>query len=178
MQLPHLKINKILHSSRGFTLIELLVTISVLSVLSTIAVITYSGITSRSRDNIRIRNLQTIKQALELYRGDIRSYPPTSGINLSTDTTLTNCTGISGCTNITSTYLKQIPKDSDTSRKYYYLALPSSPACDNNSLATTCTGFILCAKKEGTSTAYDLSACLPLSSCGAAGNCDIGISSQ
>lgn len=163
-----------MNRKNGFTLIELLVTISILATLSTIAIITYSGITGKSRDSVRIKNLQAIKQALELYRGDIRSYPPTSGINLSTSTALTNCTGVSSCT-VTNTYLKQSPVDSDASRSYFYSALPIN--CDNNSLATACTGFILCARKENSDTTYNLSACNS-STCGSAGNCDIGVSSQ
>ncbi len=165
----------------GFTLIELLVTIAILGILATVAVAVFNGVTARTRDSQRIKDLQSIKQALELYRGDQHNYPKSSGTSslvLSGSETLTNCTGIAGCTSTTSAYLQPVPRDIDTSKNYYYLALPSSPACDNNSSATTCTSFILCAKKESTSTTYDLSDCSSLSSCGSAGNCDIGISSQ
>lgn len=172
----------------GFTLIELLVVISVIAVLSAVGIVVFKGVTANARDSARIRDLQAIKQALEFYRSDNRYYPKSSGATdesrlpllLSNTTSLTDCTGTPGfdtCT-FSSTYLQLIPKDSDTLRNYYYLALPNSPVCDNNSSATACTGFILCAKKEGTNTANDLSACSSLNSCGSAGNCDIGIASQ
>lgn len=164
---------------KGFTLIELLVVIAIIAILSTVAVTVFRGITANARDSVRIKDLQAIKQALELYRNDFHYYPTTDLTNIAfirQNPLDKNCTGIPGCT----TYLRHIPRDSDSNRKYYYLALPSSPVCDNKSLATTCTGFILCAKKEGTNTSYEIQACkdLPAGSCGVGIICDIGISSQ
>lgn len=166
----------------GFTLVELLVTISILAVLSSIAIVAYSGITMKARDNQRIKDLQAIKQALELYRSDIHNYPTTDNFVLKIASQLTSCTGVSPC-NVLSTYLLPVPKDpkdSDNTRNYYYLALPNSPVCNNTSANTACSNFILCAKREGTDASNDLEDCKSLlsGSCGANTSCDIGISSQ
>lgn len=64
---------------KGFTLIELLVAISIVAILSSIGLASFSGIQARSRDTKRIRDLQEIKKALSLYYTDNRSYPPSCG---------------------------------------------------------------------------------------------------
>lgn len=51
----------------GFTLIELLVTISILSILSTIGFIIYSGVLPKTRDSKRISDLNKLATALEIY---------------------------------------------------------------------------------------------------------------
>lgn len=186
----------------GFTLVELLVTIAILGVLSSIAIVVFRGVTAGVRDSRRISDLQSIKQALELYRNDKHYYPRISvgdggcdytkpppllcpempRLILNSVASLNNCTGSAitnyyGFCSVTSTYLQSIPKDSDTSRNYYYLATPTSPIICNNT-SVPCTGFILCAKKEGNGSFPDTPAgCLSLP-CGSAGNCNIGISSQ
>lgn len=160
----------------GFTLIELLVAISIVAILSAVAVVAYSGITAKTRDGQRIRDLQAIKQALELYKADIHNYPS----SLNTASPLTDCTGKDSCTS-TITYLQQIPVDSNPSKNYVYKATTTSSSdCNNLSASSACLSFILCAKKEGTDTSNDLDGCnaLPPSSCGVGINCDIGISSQ
>lgn len=149
----------------GFTLIELLVSIAILAILSAVAMVVYNGVTAKVRDGQRFKDLQTIKQALELYRSDIHNYPKTSDFVLNSNTTLSFGS---------STYLSPVPLDTDSSRNYYYLASPSS--CDNATQNTTCTGFILCGRRESTSNSNDLPACATLNNCG--GNCNIGISSQ
>lgn len=156
-------------SKKGFTLIELLVAISIMAILSAIAVVSYSGITAKARDSQRIKDLEAIKQGLELYRSDIRNYPTMAGFPLNTKQ--------DSLTGASITYL-QVPKDSNPAKNYYYQALPLD--CDNSTTDKACLSFILCAKKEGTDTAYDLATCgsLPLNSCGTGISCDIGIFSQ
>lgn len=138
----------------GFTLVELLVVISILGILSTVALVVYSGVTARARDNQRIKNLQAIKQALELYRSDVHNYP----------TSLTFGVG-SNLTNGSSTYLSPIPQDVGSPNRIYNYFAP-----------TDGLSFILCAKKESSSAFDPPDGCSSLS-CGAV-NCDMGISSQ
>lgn len=52
---------------KGFTLVELLVAISIIAILSTIGLITFSGIQSKARDSARKNNLRTLATALEIY---------------------------------------------------------------------------------------------------------------
>ena len=55
------KLNK-----KAFSLAELIVTISVLIILSTIAVISYSWYSSSSRDSVRLSDIDAINKSLEL----------------------------------------------------------------------------------------------------------------
>lgn len=154
-----------MNKKNGFTLVELLVAISILGILATIGLMFYQSVVLKTKDSQRIKDLRSIEQALELYRGDVHSYPVTANFVLDTASSLTFGTTI---------YLQNIPRDSNSSRKYYYLASPS----DCNNTTTFCTSFTLCAKKEGTDISNDLAACSALSECGTEGNCDIGLSSQ
>lgn len=151
-----------MNKKEGFTLIELMVTISIMAILSATAMIVYSGVTAKARDTQRIKDLTTIRQALELYRADLHNYP--SSLDL-INGSITNCTGVSGCTIPSVTYLKQMPQD------------PMMPG-RNYAYSVTSSGFILCARSENGGTAA--TGC-PNSSlfCGS-GNlaCDMNISSN
>jgi len=51
--------------TNGFTLFELLVTISIIAVLTAVAVVSFGGMTKKARDSRRIADLQNIRVALE-----------------------------------------------------------------------------------------------------------------
>ncbi|HBB76696.1 MAG: hypothetical protein A2186_02265 [Candidatus Levybacteria bacterium RIFOXYA1_FULL_41_10] len=112
---------KIGNSDKGFTLVELLIVIAIIGVLSTLLMANFLGVRERSRDAQRKSNLRQIQSALELYRADVGSYPPTSpGLkNCSSSTALGNAPT---CTTI---YMKKIPSDplgttAYNSGNYYY----------------------------------------------------------
>ena len=65
----------------GFTLIELLMVISIIGVLSTIAMTTLSGVRAKARDTVRLSNTEQIKNALRLYYADRGTYPEESSSN-------------------------------------------------------------------------------------------------
>jgi len=65
------KINK----KSGFTLFELLVTISIIAVLTAVAVVSFGGMTKKARDSRRIADLQNIRVALEAARQVGITYP-------------------------------------------------------------------------------------------------------
>ncbi|MDD2823306.1 MAG: type II secretion system protein [Candidatus Daviesbacteria bacterium] len=158
---------------RGFTVIELLVVISILAIMATVGFAVYSGVTAKVRDGQRIKDLQVVKQALELYRSDEHKYPATGDLNLA------DITAPLDSDDGSRIYLSQIPIDINPNKRYFYAATPVS--CNNTSQATACTGFVLCAKKDGSESTYTNIDCantslVPLSSCG--GDCDMGISSQ
>lgn len=52
---------------KGFTLIELLVAISIIAVLSTIGLSTFSGVQKSARNSVRKNDLTTLATALEIY---------------------------------------------------------------------------------------------------------------
>jgi len=64
--------------SKGFTLIELLVVVAIIGVLATIIISSLNSARSKARDAQRERDVQTIKNALELYYIDNGEYPKTS----------------------------------------------------------------------------------------------------
>lgn len=151
---------------KGFTLIEIMVAISIVTILATLGLVTYSSARQGSRDQERVRELMTIKQALELYRSDERYYPatlPAAGSALySTD-------GY-------KKYLEAVPEDPSSGRIYKYQALP--PDCDNGA-TNPCSGFIVCAAKERSGDFYPQAGCSasPPSPCGSV-SCNMGLSSD
>jgi len=62
----------------GFTLIELIVTMTVIAVLTTLAMISFGGTNKRARDGRRVSDLQKIAIALEMARQVGNTYPVTS----------------------------------------------------------------------------------------------------
>ena len=61
--------------ARGFTLIELLVVISIIGVLSTVAMTSLNGARAKARDARRISDVEQIRNALEIYRETYGHYP-------------------------------------------------------------------------------------------------------
>lgn len=60
---------------RGFTLIELLTVVAIIGILVSIGSYTYASSLARSRDNQRLTDLNLIKNALEQYYLENRTYP-------------------------------------------------------------------------------------------------------
>ena len=63
-------------SKRGFTLIEILTVILIIGVLVSVTSYVFNSSLIRSRDTQRKTDLDTIKNALEQYYLDTRTYPP------------------------------------------------------------------------------------------------------
>lgn len=59
----------------GFTLIELLVTMGIIAVLSGMAIFNFNQSRMRARDVQRKNDLSQLKNALELYKIDNKTYP-------------------------------------------------------------------------------------------------------
>ncbi|KKT65740.1 MAG: Type II secretion system protein G [Candidatus Curtissbacteria bacterium GW2011_GWC1_44_33] len=99
---------------RGFTLIELLVVITIIGILAAIAIVSYGGTQERARDSRRKSDLDAIKKALELARGE--------GQLKDTNTTLPLSPSPPA-----QVYIKSVPKDPKTNKGYYYY-----PSINNN----------------------------------------------
>lgn len=69
----------------GFTLIELLVVTTILILLATIGLVSYQRANQNARNSKRKSDLETVRQALVLYRTDNGAYP----VGTSFDTMLT-----------------------------------------------------------------------------------------
>ncbi|MFA6897095.1 MAG: type II secretion system protein [Patescibacteria group bacterium] len=107
-------------NQKGFTLIELLVVISIIGVLSTIAMTSLNGAKAKARDAKRLSDITQIKTALDIYYADHGHYPSTGSIY----TTLCDpgCAGVNG--NATST-ANWVP---DLVAEGYFSQLPRDPA--------------------------------------------------
>lgn len=105
----------------GFSLVEILVVISIIAVLSSIAMLVYKNIAQNARDQEKIRELNNIKQALELFRSRKQYYPGSL-----------------------STFIPNyFPEDTILSIFTY---IPSPDDCETKNV---CTSYVLCIKKEG-----------------------------
>lgn len=115
---------EIVVKNKGFTLIELLVVITIIGLLSTILMVSFSGIRERNRDSRRKADLLELKTALELYRSDKGFYPdnvappdPTNNIIFpSTCGKGVNFVDASG-----NIYMKDVPCDPKTGLPYVYI---------------------------------------------------------
>jgi type II secretion system protein G len=61
---------------KGFTLVELLVVVSIIGLLSTIAIVSLNNSRQNARDAKRIADIQRMAVALEMYFDDNGYYPP------------------------------------------------------------------------------------------------------
>lgn len=148
-------------SSHGFTLIELMVVISIIAILATVGLVTYTHVEVSSRDGKRLADLQEIQKALEQYYAVKNSYYIPSGGDSS-----------GGVVTIK-------PSDNFSSLNSYFSsnAAPTDPAYGTTDLGyhyawctTSYKNYILCAKLENCGTTCQRSA-IPGNSC--SGNGDI-----
>jgi prepilin-type N-terminal cleavage/methylation domain-containing protein len=79
----------------GFTLIELLVVITIIGILATGGVVTYTSQIQKARDTTRINDVKAIQSGLEQYYQDKTVYP---------DITVSSFSGITA-------YVPKMPKD-------------------------------------------------------------------
>jgi general secretion pathway protein G len=134
-------------SCKGFTLIELLVTIAIIGILSGIAIFGLQGVREQARDAKRKADLESIRSALEIYRGDCNSYPATGRVTSGSQ--LVGVGGV-GCNN--NVYMQSVPTDPQTGRSYGYRLIspttyelctsleqiPTTPAACGVSCGSTC----------------------------------------
>jgi prepilin-type N-terminal cleavage/methylation domain-containing protein len=88
----------------GFTLFELLVSISIIAVLTAVAVVSFGGLNKKTRDARRTSDLEKLRVALEEAKQIGTTYP----------SNLLSLTGPSG-------FLDKLPKDPKTGSTYPYI---------------------------------------------------------
>lgn len=99
---------------KGFTLIEVLVAVTIVAILISIGVVSYSSVNKRSRDAKRKGDVEQLRSALEMYRADNGYYPNTGSGSW------TDASGLS--TPLVSSYLPAIPSDPKSTQTYRYEA--------------------------------------------------------
>lgn len=108
--------------SSGFTLIELIVVVTVISILTSIALVSFNSIQASARDAQRQQNITAIQTALERYYGEYQTYPEQSnwgnvftfGNDRLPNQTYGICGGVSwgaGTPCATGYFLSNIPRD-------------------------------------------------------------------
>ena len=68
-------INKISKNNSGFTLFELLVSISIIAIMTAVAVVSFGGLNRKTRDARRTSDLEKIRLTLEAARQIGNTYP-------------------------------------------------------------------------------------------------------
>lgn len=106
----------------GFTLIELLVVITIIAVLSGVAMVSFSAAGKGARDARRKTDLETIRQALVMYRSDNGCYPDPAAVG-------NDVIAYLGAQDYLSEPLPEDPKNDAT---YFYTYTPSIIATCTN----------------------------------------------
>jgi len=144
-----MKIKKIKINQKGFTLIELLVVIAIIGILASFAIASFTSAQAKGRDSRRKADLDAIKKALELYRGD-----QTAG---------TVPDAIDGTQLTTPGYIKTMPKDPKWDIDYYYSPTNGSlgnykgytlRACAENASDPSTVGYVVCIGLTATDRAF------------------------
>lgn len=91
-------------NKNGFTMIELLVVTTIIIVLTAIGLVSFTSANRNARNGKRRADLETVRQALVLYRTDNGSYPATTSFN----TMMTTISDYTSSTTVTD------PKNEDT----------------------------------------------------------------
>ncbi len=87
---------------RGFTLLELLVVITIIGLLSSVGLASYTRAQARARDAKRQSDLTSLRNALEIYYAEMNVYVNTGGAWQDITTPLTA---------LVPTYIKVLPAD-------------------------------------------------------------------
>lgn len=125
-------INRKLKSLFGFTMIELLVVTTIIIVITSIGLVSYTSANRSARNGKRKADMEMVRQALVLYRTDNTSYPATSNFT----TMLTTIADYTSATTVSD------PKNDAT---YFY------------SYASDGVTFTLTAKLEPDASLYQIS---------------------
>jgi general secretion pathway protein G len=102
-------------SRSGFTLIELIVVMAIIGILASVIMVNFIGVRARSRDGVRKSDLSQIRNALEIYRADVGTYPTTP--------TFPTCgSSLKNIDDPTIIYMQKIPCDPLGSADGYWYA--------------------------------------------------------
>ena len=125
-----------MNKNKGFSLIEILVVVTIIGLLTTTAVVTYSVFMKQSRDAKRKADLSQLSAALEMYRSNNDTYPPI----------LTSLTA-------PTIYIQSVPADpKNPTYTYYYNPVDSAGGVCDGTASDLCVNYTLGAYLETTST--------------------------
>lgn len=130
-----MSLNSSIHK-RGFTLTELLIVVSVITVLITASLVGVAHVSKKARDARRLKDMEAIRNALELFYLDHGRYPDSTdgisdfgqfiGVNDTFCGKETGCSEGTSIDTLLAPYLDKIPKDPiHDGDKYYYAYDPN-----------------------------------------------------
>ena len=99
---------------KGFTLIELLVVISIIGILASLTLVSYTGAQKQARDTQRRSDLSQYRNALETYASSNNGLYPDS---------LSTIVGL--CTVLSPSYMSTCPSDPTTGNSYGFYSSAS-----------------------------------------------------
>jgi type II secretory pathway pseudopilin PulG len=82
--MKYLKNQQLINSDSGFTIVEILVIVLIIGILSTVLVLTYSGVEVRQQNTSRITAIKLIQSNLETFYAQSGFYPTLSEMNSAT----------------------------------------------------------------------------------------------
>lgn len=94
---------------KGFTVIELIIVIAIIAILATIATVSFSRSKAKARDSIRISDLNSVAQAILVYKSVNGTYPGNAPGGGLTSFSATGTPLISAL--VTQKYLSALPHD-------------------------------------------------------------------
>jgi len=115
-----------LWKQKGFTLIELLVVISIIGVLSTIAMTSLNGARAKARDARRRTEISEIHKALEIYFSVHGQYPTETWCDSSKGSCSANCPCTTADWTYSGSYIAKVLQDEN-----YFQSMPIDPVNDN-----------------------------------------------
>ena len=138
---------------RAFTLIELLIVITIIGILVSIAIASFASAQARSRDARRKGDLDAIKKALELAKGDT-----TGGFYPGCPSNATSCvldkTPPATNPELAPTYIASTPEDPKNTGVHVYTFIPTPANCIGQSgVGTPCNKYSLVACLENSNDA-------------------------
>jgi prepilin-type N-terminal cleavage/methylation domain-containing protein len=101
---------------RAFTLIELLIAVSIMGILISVGILSYTGLQQRGRDAQRVNDVNQVKIALTTY---YNAQVPTSYVVAATKTTINDSTDALSLA-LKPNYIKDLPLDPTNSGNNVY----------------------------------------------------------
>lgn len=153
--MKYLKTQRITKSDSGFTIVEILVIILIIGILSTVLVLTYSGVRVRQNNTTRIASIKLIQSNLETFYAQSGFYPTLSEMNSSSWTKANLKTlEASDLRDPDSKSTVANFADGPTVNQYSYqpVASDGTSPCDNKT--TACAQYILTATLGGNSGTF------------------------
>ena len=129
VSLPIIVIKSRMKQPSGFTLIEILIVMVLLAMLTTAGFALYNGTQKRSHDSRKKHDLSQLSQALEMYLNDTGTFPAADANGailacgaktLSAPTACAWGEAFAKTGGSTTTYMAQLPKDSNPMYRYFY----------------------------------------------------------